>query len=137
MLELNIYLILFISFVCSLVVLVMIVLISEFNLIKRNVTRNITENMIEVPEAIIVVENAEQTEHQINKTESITQNKIINITEPTEIIVPDNSIKKDVFIHQNGKVNILKQGVVYKLNNESKIEAFFYGEPYEIFMRQY
>lgn len=135
MLELNIYLILFISFVCSLVVLVIIVLISEFNLIKRNVSRNITEHMTEVPEAVIVVEDIEQIENKINITESITQNKIIEVTEPTEIIIPDNSIKKDVFLHQNGKVNILKQGVVYKLNDAAKIEAFFYGEPYEIFMR--
>lgn len=130
----NKYLLIVLVVIISIILSVVLVLMCEF----KTITKRSMQHYYEPEQFEVIEPENKEIIKKFNKKYStlIDKNLILELFEPYEIYVPIDNIKKDIFLYQNEETIFVKSGVSYKTANKSKIEAFYYDEPYEIFMKK-
>lgn len=130
----NKYLLIVLVLIISIILSIVLVLMCEF----KTITRSSVQHYYEPEQFDILEPEVKEINKKFNKKYStlITENLILELFEPYEIYIPIDNIKKDIFLYQNEETIFVKSGVSYKTANKAKIEAFYYDEPYEIFMKK-
>lgn len=123
--------IILVSFVViSLVVFAIVILLCEINIFKHS-----DSNLEFKEESDLIFMDMNSDLDDIN-SHKIKENVILEVNYPSEIYIPEDNIKKDIFLDYNNNISLMKHGLSYKTNKKAKIEAFYYGEPYFIYIKK-
>lgn len=140
--KLNNFTIFILIFLISVLVSIILILTCEFSTIrtiipfKQNYRKNAVSK-IESRDAMSLEEFKDTIAVDSNiDTIRIDSNITLDLLGGNEIFLPISDIKKDVFIRDDSNLIMLEQGKPYISNCKTKLEAFYYGDSYEIYCRK-
>lgn len=141
----NSFVIFILIFLISIIVSFILICLCEFKTVfsmgkDLYLSKGVINNDIQVSEhenklSRMTIEEFQNTDDKIYSN-IIDKNLTLELYEPHEILVPDTSAKKDVFINDDGELTIVTPGRPFYSKNKTKIDAFYYGEKYEIFYKK-
>lgn len=124
-----------IIFIISVIISLILIFICEFNNFKNIIDsfEELNDNTANYNIGNLSFEQFKNSEVEIIK---VNNNLTLELNGVYEIFIPKNDIKKDVFIRDNLELIMLEPDKQYIFNNKIEIEAFYYGDVYEIYYKK-
>lgn len=133
----NSFVIFILIFLISIVISFLVISLCEFKTFRKinKYSEPLTKDTIE-DKNISLEEFKDYTPESKIDIITVKNNIITELDGTYEIFTPKEDIKKDIFISDNVKLMMLEPGKPEIFNNKIKIEAFYYGNIYDIYCKQ-